>query len=75
MTFDEQLLQLAEDIAFKAGDLLMKRPSNFELDQKSGVLDFATQMDHESEKLIVEAILNSRVSVSQLKMMREGSSE
>jgi len=60
MTFDAQLLQLAEDIALKAGKLLMKRPSNFELDQKSGVLDFATQMDHESEKLIVEAILNSR---------------
>jgi len=60
MTFNEQLLQLAEAIAFKAGDLLMKRPSKFELDQKSGALDFATQMDHESEKLIVESILSAR---------------
>lgn len=60
MTLHQQLLQLAEEIAFRAGDLLMKRPSKFELDQKSGVLDFATQMDHESEKLIVESILSAR---------------
>ncbi|NDH38477.1 MAG: inositol monophosphatase, partial [Actinobacteria bacterium] len=55
MTTNQQLLKLAAEIATKAGELLMKRPSNFELDQKSGVLDFATQMDHESEKLIVDA--------------------
>ncbi len=60
MTLHQQLLQLAEEIAFKAGELLMNRPSKFELDQKSGVLDFATQMDHESEKLIVESILSAR---------------
>lgn len=60
MTINQQLLNLAEEIAISAGELLMKRPSNFELDQKSGVLDFATQMDHESEKLIVGAILRAR---------------
>ena len=60
MTSNQQLLLLAEEIAVKAGELLMKRPSNFELDQKSGVLDFATQMDHESEKLIVDSILKAR---------------
>ena len=42
-----QLLNLAESIARKAGQLLTNRPSKFELDQKSGVFDFATQMDHE----------------------------
>jgi myo-inositol-1(or 4)-monophosphatase len=56
----EQLLNLAESIARKAGALLTNRPSKFELDQKSGVFDFATQMDHESEKLIVGEILKSR---------------
>ena len=60
MTINQQLLNLAEEIAIKAGEMLMKRPSNFELDQKSGFLDFATQMDHESEKLIVGAILSAR---------------
>lgn len=58
--FDSQLLKLAEDIAIKAGEMLMRRPSKFELDQKSGVLDFATQMDHASERMIVSAILESR---------------
>ena len=51
-----KLLAIAESIALKAGELLMRRPSNFELDQKSGVLDFATQMDHESERFIVSSI-------------------
>lgn len=60
MTSSAQLLALAEQIAKKAGELLMSRPTNFELDQKSGVLDFATQMDHESEKLIVASILQAR---------------
>ena len=55
-----QLLNLAELIARKAGQLLTNRPSKFELDQKSGVFDFATQMDHESEKLIVGEIHKSR---------------
>jgi myo-inositol-1(or 4)-monophosphatase len=60
MTSSGELLELAEKIAKKAGELLMSRPTNFELDQKSGVLDFATQMDHESEKLIVSEILSAR---------------
>ena len=57
----EQLLNLAESIARKAGALLTNRPSKFELDQKSGVFDFATQMDHESEKLIVGEIGRAHV--------------
>jgi len=60
MSSGKELLELAESIALKAGKLLINRPSKFELDQKSGVFDFATQMDHESEKLIVAEILSSR---------------
>ena len=60
MSLTSELLVLAESIAIKAGELLVNRPSKFELDQKSGVFDFATQMDHESEKLIVAEILTSR---------------
>ena len=60
MTLANELLLLAESIARKAGTLLTDRPSKFELDQKSGVFDFATQMDHESEKLIVTEILSAR---------------
>ena len=60
MSIESQLLELAESIALKAGNLLSQRPSKFELDQKSGVFDFATHMDHASEKLIVEEILASR---------------
>ena len=60
MTLANELLLLAESIARKAGTLLTNRPSKFELDQKSGVFDFATQMDHESEKLIVTEILSAQ---------------
>ena len=60
MSLTSDLLVLAESIAIKAGELLVNRPSKFELDQKSGVFDFATQMDHESEKLIVAEILTAR---------------
>lgn len=55
-----ELLTIAESIALKAGELLKQRPSKFELDEKSGVFDFATQMDHESEKLIVSELLLAR---------------
>lgn len=55
-----ELLMLAEKIALQAGELLINRPAKFKLDEKSGVLDFATQMDHESEKLIVSEILKAR---------------
>lgn len=60
MSLAFELLNLAESIALKAGSLLVNRPSKFELDEKSGVFDFATQMDHESEKLIVSEILAAR---------------
>ena len=60
MSLAFELLNLAESIALKAGSLLVNRPSKFDLDQKSGVFDFATQMDHESEKLIVSEILAAR---------------
>jgi myo-inositol-1(or 4)-monophosphatase len=56
MSLAFELLNLAESIALKAGSLLVNRPSKFDLD----VFDFATQMDHESEKLIVSEILAAR---------------
>jgi len=60
MSLAMELLNLAESIALKAGSLLVNRPSKFDLDEKSGVFDFATQMDHESEKLILSEILAAR---------------
>jgi len=56
----QQLLTLAVDVAQKASTLLSARPSNFEIKQKSSVVDFATQMDNASEKLIVELLLAAR---------------
>jgi len=55
-----ELLELALSTARKAGELLMARPENFDLNQKSSARDFATHMDHASEKLIVESILTAR---------------
>ena len=49
-----QLLDLAIGIAKSAGELLMARPDVFDLETKSTAIDFATQMDTASEKLIVE---------------------
>ena len=60
MSLGFEILNLAESIALKTGSLLINRPLKFDLDQKSGVFDFATQMDHESEKLIVGEILAAR---------------
>lgn len=60
MVNTSELLDLAESVAIKAGEFLKNRPSKFELDQKSGVFDFATQMDHESERLIVSELLAAR---------------
>ena len=54
------LLKIAVDAAQRAGELLATRPSNFEVHQKSSAMDFATQMDLASEKLIVETILSAR---------------
>ena len=55
-----ELLELALGIAKSAGDLLMARPDVFDLETKSTAIDFATQMDTASEKLIVSKILESR---------------
>ena len=54
------ILELALGIAHQAGDLLMKRPASWNLTEKSTAIDFATQMDTASEKLIVDAILAAR---------------
>lgn len=54
------LLDLAHGIALDAGELLMKRPSTFEISSKSTAIDIATQMDHDSEKLIVDSLLSAR---------------
>ncbi len=56
----EEFADLAEEIARKAGALLIARPQFFDLDEKSNVFDFATQMDHASEALIVSAINSAR---------------
>jgi len=56
----DELLALAEGIAQRAGELLSDRPENFDINQKSSARDFATHMDHASEKLIVSAILAAR---------------
>jgi myo-inositol-1(or 4)-monophosphatase len=56
----QELLDLAFGTAQKAGDLLRVRPEEFDLNQKSSARDFATQMDHASEELIVSAILAAR---------------
>ena len=55
-----ELLELALGIAQKAGELLTNRPDSFDINQKSSARDFATHMDHASEKLIVREILEAR---------------
>lgn len=55
-----ELLELATDIAHQAGELVSARPMNFDINQKSSARDFATHMDHASERLIVAAILSAR---------------
>ena len=55
-----ELLDLAISIAKQAGELLMARPDVFDLEMKSSAIDFATQMDIASEKLIVSKILEAR---------------
>jgi myo-inositol-1(or 4)-monophosphatase len=54
------ILDLAVGIAKAAGTLLSTRPENFDLETKSSVIDFATQMDKASEELIVSKILAAR---------------
>lgn len=55
-----ELLALAHDVAGQAAQLLMARPSHFDLTEKSTAIDFATQMDEKAEALIVESILRTR---------------
>ena len=55
-----ELQELAVSLALAAGDFLADRPSNFELNEKTSINDFATQMDLASEKLIVDSILKAR---------------
>lgn len=55
-----ELLTLATEIAHKAGNLLSQRPDTFDINQKSSAVDFATQMDIASEKLIVDSIVRVR---------------
>ena len=55
-----ELLPLAHSVAQAAGQLLMQRPTHFDLTEKSVAIDFATQMDEKAEALIVESILAAR---------------
>ncbi|HEY3293417.1 MAG TPA: inositol monophosphatase family protein [Candidatus Nanopelagicaceae bacterium] len=55
-----ELLGLALEIAQRAGELLMQRPLTFEVTSKSVAIDIATQMDHDSERLIVNSLLAAR---------------
>jgi len=56
----KQLLELGLEIARGAGELLINRPASWDLTSKSTAIDFATQMDRASERLIVDAILAAR---------------
>ena len=56
-----ELLKLAESVARAAGTHLMNRPSSFTFTEKSSAVDFATQMDQQSEELIVKQLLAARV--------------
>ena len=77
MSDENQILELALTIARQAGELLMNRPASWDLTVKSTAIDIATQMDHASEKLIVEAILSARPNdgiIGEEGADREGSS-
>lgn len=56
----EELLKLAISIAKEAGALLLLRPAQLSVDTKTSDIDIVTQMDKQSEKLIVDAILKAR---------------
>lgn len=56
----DELLALALSTAQAASSLLANRPTTFEINRKSNDMDFATQMDHKSEELIVSKILSAR---------------
>jgi myo-inositol-1(or 4)-monophosphatase len=56
----DEILALAISVAESAGAWLMQRPEVLDVHQKTSAVDFATQMDHASEKLIVERLLAAR---------------
>lgn len=56
----DEIFELAVTAARFAGDYLMKRPDVFDVTQKSSRVDFATQMDKNSESMIVDLILGKR---------------
>ena len=60
VSINDELLELALNIAKQAGRLLVDRPASWDLTFKSTAIDIATQMDIASEKLIVNAILSAR---------------
>jgi myo-inositol-1(or 4)-monophosphatase len=60
LSSSQELLGIALDIAKQSGKFLVQRPLVFEVTSKSVAIDIATQMDHDSEKLIVESILAAR---------------
>ena len=55
-----ELLELALGVAQNAGELLLQRPAVFEVTSKSVAIDIATQMDRDSERLIVDSLLAAR---------------
>ena len=55
-----ELLALAQETAAAAAVLLQARPDSFDISEKSSARDFATQMDHASEQLIVSSLLAAR---------------
>ena len=55
-----ELLELAKRVGREAGELLQKRPANFEVSTKSSAIDVVTQMDSQSEAHIVSEILKAR---------------
>ncbi|MDQ4070619.1 MAG: inositol monophosphatase [Actinomycetota bacterium] len=58
----QELLDLAETVARKAGDLLLEGADGLRVDvaTKTSGTDMVTEMDQASEALIVEGILNAR---------------
>lgn len=60
LSTQQELLELALRTAKQAGELLVQRPLVFEVTSKSVAIDIATQMDRDSEKLIVDSLLAAR---------------
>lgn len=60
ISLQNELLDMAKRIGQEAGELLSRRPTDFQLSIKSSAIDFATQMDKASEELIVSRILAAR---------------